>query len=1303
MYELQNAYYDLMFGRENEKEKFWIKRLRNILESDIHERPLGCKIPETHIKIGNVHMHSFYEAQILFSHSHWVQRFSVWLNEQIGKLGDIKAINVIGYETYIEPVLFSMKSTNEHVDIRYGIYEEPKLIQGLDNPTEERIRYIERLHSNAPCIYICGISSTLKTFKRMIEFSNLPSRACFSLIQVFPEMVESAENDEEKEKIKANNERLNKVVRLANDNVAVSSDNELEAKFLVSVKCKWEMAETCKLCFPDNPLEERPIIETSETSVVPIQMIQPVYRSPIRKYKQNDCPKIDFFEKDEKGNYLLKDYLYYGHIDRMDYHYKYYIRTGSLVKDILDFDDPCYVRMREQLIAFCNYIKEKEEVESDKIHTIDIIVSPSHFSDEVFPNVINQHVFKGKAHTISFDMNKEHRLSFLAKYSNIAYFLEQAKDTKCKIRFYFVEDQLISSKSYSRAKSLITTLMEKYKKEKTNESGDSEVDMEIFFSVIVLLSRNSNDSKLDYVQDIDRYYSLIDISVPSIRNFADSCPVCKLRHNAEEYSKKSTLSVNSLHWAGKHSYYGAVTVEKAKKIKDELKIKKPSFIERNMRRFECENALWNEIKKKDCDDISYVSVISSVIQEYAKDEKVIKVDDGKVKVIKARVIDAEYIISIVKAISLPSLFYIEYEKVAALGFVLETINQYEKELIKKSEIYLGTYNAIIEFKSNQEKYELLIVLINCLAEMNSTYLLSIEHIRKLYDAVEVIDDELLSLVQSKQKQYREGFFASVLYAFKRSVCGIGGKAKISVFDKQISDCLGNVGEANSIEQLFRLLFLENTDESYEIDVGNLNNSNRSTYNDLLSRYEIMYEKMRGSFLDAKKADKKIPLDIELKNVFFVYLNKKIPFRFLYDENEASLYTDDVLKSDISSLNNPDTGGILFSNNVCLVRMKLDAPEEGASKEDFSYPKIYERESSADIYLVMLFSDDSIKAIRGIREILKYRHSIYRILRNDYKTGNIHASIQAKKGGEILKSDKSITHNTDRDIKALADQAIYLIDVFDMKKEYSFESACIAVGTYMNRCISYANTASIVEDYFTESPDNDYNESSYHQRFVNTLQSAQHWDKGKEFFKEYLNDLQQGEESRYLRLNGNGYPGRINFKIEGENPVEILEKVDFIPHFVTPATHDTKYAMLSYIGIFDTLLLNAIKHGPPRVEKPKDDSYYFTEGEDGNCSFEKNEIIDIVCKTKVRTSKENKLLNYDITLCNNTNESRVNTGITLKFFKNLSVNKAEHFSVIPNPDEDDRSNIEDGFKTCIQVNVCSTWREKKTKEEDKDGA
>ena len=678
--ELRNSLHDLKISSDNVEQYIWIKKLQNILNADIHRRPLGCKIDNTHIKIGDVHMESFYEARILFSHARWVDYFTRWLKQQVEKdideIEESKELHVflIGYETYIEPILHSLrwKLINSHSnwDVRYGIYEESKFLQSTgDKISDVRIRFLDRnfpagktyTEANTRIVNICGISSTLSTFSRIDEeiyivFKKELERTAgvalddyakrqlsamlahtihYALIQVLPSNPLAHNQWIFADKTTRLKWDLDSTGQFASV-TAFQKNRVISAKFLTSVSCFWNNADQCRLCYPRNgndyyPFGERPIIATSETSMVPIQMIDltdelnqddigEAYETETNSCNVNEenpsAPLdnkpdfIDFFEyeKSKNGNviYKYRDYLYSGHISRMDNHFKYFIRTGALFQKILE--DSKSNPENNPFRNFCDRIKNclfskggsAKKVPSitdgannndRKAKTVDIIISTTNYSDNAFANAINEYVFDNQAHMISLDPKKEFRSNFRTKYSNISYFIEQTKSNdheQIQIRFFFIDDQIIVGDAFYRTRSLVQSLMAK-------KDGTLYENTKIFEAVIVLLSRNSRSTKADYVSDPNKFFSLISINVPSVRSYADSCPLCKLRSEASAIAKQSVLSYTERYWMKKSQSYELKTLKDARNDFDTIEKNNPEKLNRQFRRFHCENILWEAL------------------------------------------------------------------------------------------------------------------------------------------------------------------------------------------------------------------------------------------------------------------------------------------------------------------------------------------------------------------------------------------------------------------------------------------------------------------------------------------------------------------------------------------------------------------------------------------------------------------------------------------------------------------------------------------------------------------------------------
>ena len=433
IYDLRQAYLNLPINAEPDGDKIWVKKLQNVLATDIHSKPLGCKVEDTQVRIGDVHIDTFFEAQILFSHNYWVSRFAGWLTERIldkANKANKSRIVLIGYETYVEPMLYrierNIEEKREGKNVKYLIYEEKKYIQTNKTTNESRIRYADEYEdienkeetvNESLFVFICGISSTLKTFDRMTEkffkevlnIQDDKDSIYYSIIQVLPNNYDEGNGErifdiDDGNRIKWSRKNDVNTIERSFDKRTIFYKRTISAVFLADVYCKWYPASKCKWCYPEVPLEERPIIETSETSVIPMQLIQENRNEQVGNdsdkskkgqasiYKKN----LNFFEKSENRDYKYKKYLYYDHIDRDGHHYQYYFRTGHLFRKIFSDDIDKFEKDCMQIRSTIG----EEDIEN----SVNVIVSPRHFSDGMFPQAINDYVFGKFAHIISLDI-----------------------------------------------------------------------------------------------------------------------------------------------------------------------------------------------------------------------------------------------------------------------------------------------------------------------------------------------------------------------------------------------------------------------------------------------------------------------------------------------------------------------------------------------------------------------------------------------------------------------------------------------------------------------------------------------------------------------------------------------------------------------------------------------------------------------------------------------------------------------------------------------------------------------------------
>lgn len=566
------------------------EELYAVLDRDIHDSKIGCKIPNTHFRLSRVHLDTYYEAQFLFGNSYWCKMFATYLANKIRMKILDKEENIIiyGYETYSSETLATARKILEKIG--YKNIELLYFEKGDSESDSDRVRFVENLkYDSYKICYFVGISSTLSTFKQMNQVLckktasiTMETSLCTSVIQIIE---------------KPGSEKINLIHVLDGNTVEgvnLSFANEREASFLVSIAAEWYRPDNCKYCMTGDYhrhemklTNERPLIEVDETSVVPTLL-----------YKPNDVVKPrNYYQNDYLKSICKEEVVYAEHLNRKGNHYEYFLRLAKIYSshknDIYSWlkalvNDPKF-----------QVWKKKTNIEG----SINIIVSPQQNCNNGFVDDINQIVFDGGAHTISFDIRKEYRETFVSKHSYLTKYLDSSR-----LKFYYVADHIISGKTFQRTKSLISSLFS-YKEKSFEYSG-----------IFVLINRSSYSSQESLVCEVDEYlpyFSFLNISIPSLRSY--NCPACTLVSQYKTALK--TCATNNIALEFQKSII-ANREKNIKEIHEEYGIEKAPSPERmrqfrkNAERLLFENILWHvfcETAVPSVDDL--VTIINKEIQK----------------------------------------------------------------------------------------------------------------------------------------------------------------------------------------------------------------------------------------------------------------------------------------------------------------------------------------------------------------------------------------------------------------------------------------------------------------------------------------------------------------------------------------------------------------------------------------------------------------------------------------------------------------------------------------------------------------
>ncbi len=695
-------------------------KVEEILIKNIQDNEWGCYLDNVHIRLGkDIHIDGFYEAELLFHNSLYTYRFARILLQSIVDIieeGQYQNYVLVGYETYSEMLLYETYNMIDDVykkddKISYIVYEQRQIIQTYKNRVDKKqvvedFRYIKRsnesdpdkdYYKNACFLIVVPIGTTLKTFTkiRKLLVSKLSLEGDIASVNYSLILV----GDINKE-----NEYWEKPSKRKITTKEEFSSPSLKINYLINVKAKWWNANECKVCFPNAEhnidtkmyyLKERPLIDTNRASIVP--MVKFGTREDFMEKKENTANTGDYEAVNEKRIELLRDCLVYGHVERNDNHFMYYIKTEDL-----------FHNNRNEIKEWLKSLSDERNRNDQFVY--DFIVSPMHYSNTGFIEEVNIHAFQGSSYVIYLEINKEFRSNIKAKFSNITmlYYNLMKEQKKAKLRFHYVDDMIITGRTFYRMKSLIQSLFPDEVYDDT-----SCVQVELYHSIILLLNRNSRHSLSNYMNKGCKIHYFINLNVSVMRSFEDACVLCKHIEECKRISAVSSTKEMYSYWNYqmiKHQLRPMYLGYKDKKNKDHAFYR--------MRCIHRVNIKFEEMGLSINDENNVVLKIKEIIESSG---------------------NLDELISYFKVMSRPFITYHVVIKSAIFKFNLYCLNfmLFGCKTIPKNElkIYQDFFQNINSILRGNEK-TLILIILSSLANLESNYIIRKEVIKALYDKYE---------------------------------------------------------------------------------------------------------------------------------------------------------------------------------------------------------------------------------------------------------------------------------------------------------------------------------------------------------------------------------------------------------------------------------------------------------------------------------------------------------------------------------------------------------------------------------------
>lgn len=723
------------------------KYVETVVNRDIQNHELGCKISDVHMRLGStIHVDHFYEAEVLFGNSFFVERFALLMIKRMykplqGKMSSIKEtdkLTLYGYTNYSEQTVFStmqfLRKIYPKIDVDYAILERDSEDRGFTHV--DRIRYStyfgegeegeekrKQHFQSRKIICIIPIASTLKTNEKMISlFIEENGKESGLMFWLNFELILVGSMGENEYWVK-NGKRI-----LSQKGKGIFPPPE----FFAEVSLEYMEPLSCPMCFPKHIIDEQPLVEVNAASTIPNQAFGLIG-------EKVEAPGISREQliHEERRMMLLKDILLYRHLERNENHFLFYFQTERLV-----------VQYPNEIKEWLEKVRE-EMLEKQQFNNRDYVIlfCPAHFSNAGFIDFVNSYVFGNAAVVIRDDVDKEYRCNFRAKFSNLRRFIEKVARRQLdmggqgrQVRLFYVDDVIVTGHTFQRAKSLAQSIMEDYVISDRQKYA-------VFDGIFVLIDRNSKSSRWQYtgVKEEGRLYAFRTVHISSIRNHGDACVYCNLAKEAETLKWSSVTKKMEEYWESeevKFTVKPLVKYLRDKKEKSEVLIKEERInIEQNdkerkhraFRRLICTNNAMVFLK-----------------EGYHGNQKEEVLEQLLVLILEGSIMhegeEAEYFLSYCKVLSRPFRVFDKAVKEAVFDFLLvaclcalsgksygEVIDGSEKKkYLKKGKIrekFLQVERFVERFfEMENRQQDLIKVLLKQLTEMKSNFILRKDNI-----------------------------------------------------------------------------------------------------------------------------------------------------------------------------------------------------------------------------------------------------------------------------------------------------------------------------------------------------------------------------------------------------------------------------------------------------------------------------------------------------------------------------------------------------------------------------------------------
>ncbi len=530
---------------------WFMQRIAYYMQMDLQQDRFGIMLSDSHFYLrSNIHLESFYQAELLFHNISYVWRFAYLLAKRILESGyPFKNYFLVCYEAYssllVQYIAAYLKTTDPQAEVEYAIMYQTKPDEAelLMPELQNRGNFADSYNNwGFTCLYPVGTTlSTLHTMHECIEKECGIVVSSSNTKDIVLILVSPAEESVEIQKryLEVNTQPNMSPLQQARVQLLSRYGNERwDVDYFLFARTPWHEPLKCGETDRGRPLVHTDVTstqlnmifppKTADDSIISRRKADPnAYWNHIH---QHDVCSMLGFDKNNDNDArlrLLKTCVHYGHISRDSNHYSFYVNF------------PRYFEILKTADKAGHYQKWLDDLQGKAVdpNAFNIIVTPLRSDRSPLLMDLTRFVFSHSTHILQLDLHNVRRTDIRTKYRFIADECAELlhNDPMARINVYYVDSSIVTSESLHRGLSLIQMLL--------RDRIPMEKEIHLYQGIFVLLNRSSKDTIQPFVENpLTDYHAFAHLAIPHYNTRSGICPSCKRVEKYEMLSWRSATN-----------------------------------------------------------------------------------------------------------------------------------------------------------------------------------------------------------------------------------------------------------------------------------------------------------------------------------------------------------------------------------------------------------------------------------------------------------------------------------------------------------------------------------------------------------------------------------------------------------------------------------------------------------------------------------------------------------------------------------------------------------------------------------------